>query len=334
MANKITITDIANLAGVTKATVSYYLNGKTSKMSEKTAQKIKNAIEKTGYTPSIAARSLNSKGSHLFGVIIGNITNSFANQTVKGIEDYARQNDYLSIVASSEFNPEHEKKYINSMLAMGVDGFLVQPTKLFRETVNLNNLNKPIVYFDSAGNDENTMYVKTDNYDITYSTINRLIDKGYEYFCLVSNNPYALQTREERNNACIDALNERNIPYKSIIINSDKDEDYFKSKLYPILNSRKNVCIFAFNNSLLQMAFIALEPYKDRIPEIGLIGFDHAEWCRHTNPSITLIDQPAYNEGNEACKILINQIEKRGEKTERLILKSTLVERETTDLKK
>ena len=67
MANKITITDIANPAGVTKATVSYYLNGKTSKMSEKTAQKIKNAIEKTGYTPSIAARSLNSKGSHLFG---------------------------------------------------------------------------------------------------------------------------------------------------------------------------------------------------------------------------------------------------------------------------
>ena len=109
MANKITITDIANLAGLTKATVSYYLNGKTSKMSEKTAQKIKNAIEKTGYTPSIAARSLNSKGSHLIGVIIGNITNSFANQTVKGIEDYARQNDYLSIVASSEFNPEHEK---------------------------------------------------------------------------------------------------------------------------------------------------------------------------------------------------------------------------------
>ena len=82
------------------------------------------------------------------------------------------------------------------------------------------------------------------------------------------------------------------------------------------------------------MSFIALEPYKDRIPEIGLIGFDHAEWCRHTNPSITLIDQPAYAEGNEACKILINQIEKRGEETERLILKSVLVERETTDLKK
>ena len=66
--------------------------------------KIKNAIEKTGYTPSIAARSLNSKGSHLIGVIIGNITNTFANQTVKGIEDFASENDYLTIVASSEFN--------------------------------------------------------------------------------------------------------------------------------------------------------------------------------------------------------------------------------------
>lgn len=62
---------------------------------------------------------------------------------------------------------------------MRVDGFLVQPTKLFRETVNLNYPNKPTVYFDSAGDDESTMYAKTDNYDITYSTINRLIDKGY-----------------------------------------------------------------------------------------------------------------------------------------------------------
>lgn len=78
-------------------------------MSEKTANKIKNAIEKTGYIASIVARSLNSKGSHLIGVIIDNITSSFVNQTVKGIEDYARQNDCLLIVASSEFNPEHEK---------------------------------------------------------------------------------------------------------------------------------------------------------------------------------------------------------------------------------
>lgn len=56
------------------------------------------------------------------------------------------------------------------MLAMGVDGFLVQSTKLFKESVNLN---KPIVYFDSVGDDENTMYVKTDNCDITYTTINQ-----------------------------------------------------------------------------------------------------------------------------------------------------------------
>ena len=85
------------------------------------------------------------------------------------------KNDYLTIVASSEFNSEHEKKYINSMLAMGVDGFLVQPTKLFNEVVNTKSINKPIVYFDSASeNDE--MFVKTNNYEITYTTINKLID--------------------------------------------------------------------------------------------------------------------------------------------------------------
>ena len=78
MKEKITIRDIAERAGTSKTTVSFFLNGKTDKMSEETQARIAQVIKETNYRPSIAARSLNAKETRLIGVIIGDITNTFA----------------------------------------------------------------------------------------------------------------------------------------------------------------------------------------------------------------------------------------------------------------
>lgn len=120
MKEKITIRDIAERAGTSKTTVSFFLNGKTDKMSEETQARIAQVIKETNYRPSIAARSLNAKETRLIGVIIGDITNTFANQIVKGIDDFARDNRYQLIVGNSNYNFENEKGYVNRMLAMGV----------------------------------------------------------------------------------------------------------------------------------------------------------------------------------------------------------------------
>lgn len=91
MKKPMTINDIARLSQTSKTTVSFYLNGKEDKMSLETREKIRKVIEETGYQPSIVARSLNSKRTKLIGVLIGDITNSFSNQIVKGIEHIAHQ---------------------------------------------------------------------------------------------------------------------------------------------------------------------------------------------------------------------------------------------------
>lgn len=104
MKEKITIRDIAERAGTSKTTVSFFLNGKTDKMSEETQARIAQVIKETNYRPSIAARSLNAKETRLIGVIIGDITNTFANQIVKGIDDFARDNRYQLIVGNSNYN--------------------------------------------------------------------------------------------------------------------------------------------------------------------------------------------------------------------------------------
>lgn len=65
--------------------------------------------------------------------MIGDITNSFSNQIVKGIEDIASQNGYQVMIGNSNYSQESEDRYIESMLLLGVDGFIIQPTSNFRK---------------------------------------------------------------------------------------------------------------------------------------------------------------------------------------------------------
>ena len=196
------------------------------------------------------------------------------------------------------------------------------------------DIDKPIVFFDSAPSGDDQMYVKTDNYDACHSATRKMIRKGYQYFIIVSYNPYILQTRIERNKGCIDALEEKNIDYDQIILGPDADSAQLAEKLHSLLNSHKKICVFAMNSTLLQLSYLALEPYKERFPEIGLIGFDHEKWCEYVTPAITTISQPAYEEGYTAGRILLDVIRNENQTEHVQVLRSTLLERNSTALKK
>ena len=129
---KVTIKDIADMAGTSKTTVSFYLNGKYEKMSAETKVKIEKVIKETNYSPSIVARSLTSKKMNLIGVIVADISNPFSSTIVKGIDKVARKEDYQIIVGSSNYDFYYEEKYINRMLDMGVDGFIVHYTQFHK----------------------------------------------------------------------------------------------------------------------------------------------------------------------------------------------------------
>lgn len=330
MKRKVTITDIAKIAGVSKTTVSFYLNGKQDKMSESTRDAIQKAIEQTAYKPSVAARSLNSKKSHLLGVIIGDVTNEFANQVVRGIEKTANERSFLTIISSSGFKPEKEKELVLSMISMGVDGFIVQPSMEFDLMWKDLDVDIPIVYFDSPSSKDEQMYVKTDNYEVTYNATKKLIKKGYKRFVLVTKNPYNIQTTFERNKGCIDALEEANLEHDTIIVNSNTTVETLKRKLDPIIKNGEKICIFTFKSALLRMCYSIWEQYKHN-SKIGLIGFDYCEWCELVNPSVSTIRQPAYEEGVAATKILFSAIYEEEIESEHQIIKSVIEERDSTN---
>ena len=311
MDNKITINEIANLAGVSKTTISFYLNGKTQRISLKTQNRIATIIKQTNFQPNLAARCLNSKSSKLIGVLISDITNTFSNQIVKGIETIASKYNYQVIVGNSEYSYQREENYIEQMLSMGVAGFIVQPTAQFRKlSKKLLKLNKPLVFFDSKLYDLKSNWIKTNNYEATYETIVKCIIKGYESFYLITADPQLISTRLERVSGFIDALADYNFNYKTFILENDRVDfkmlhNFFESTL----NVSKKSLVFVPNCWALPDIYLALKQYRNNMPQIGLIGFDNLEWVNFSSPSITTIIQPAFKEGEEAAKIVIDQIE-------------------------
>lgn len=311
MDNKITINEIAKLAGVSKTTISFYLNGKTQRISLKTQNRIATIIKQTNFQPNLAARCLNSKSSKLIGVLISDITNTFSNQIVKGIETIASKYNYQVIVGNSEYSYQREENYIEQMLSMGVAGFIVQPTAQFRKlSKKLLKLNKPLVFFDSKLYDLKSNWIKTNNYEATYETIVKCIIKGYESFYLITADPQLISTRLEWVSGFIDALADYNFNYKTFILENDRVDfkmlhNFFESTL----NVSKKSLVFVPNCWALPDIYLALKQYRNNMPQIGLIGFDNLEWVNFSSPSITTIIQPAFKEGEEAAKIVIDQIE-------------------------
>lgn len=331
MSDRITINDIAKLAGVSKTTVSFFLNGKFDKMSDETRRKLEDVITRTNYHPNTIARSLNYKQTYLIGVVIGDITNSFANQIVKGIDDYSREHGYQMIVGSSNYLLDNERKCITGMAAMGVDGFIVQPTVHFETMWKELGIHKPIAYFDSPNQASEELWVKTNNYEAVYDATEMLVKQGYSQFVIITADPYVLQTRMERNRGFTDCLELAKKPYGMILADSTTTAEALENKLKPYLESDQSTGIFVCNNWLLDKAYLVLRKYSDLIPQnIGLIGFDSLDWTELVSPSITTIVQPAYEEGQAAARILIDRIENRNEEAPNRILKCRINELDST----
>ena len=105
------IKKIAELSGVSKSTVSRYLNG--GYVSESNKSKIKAAIEKTGFIPSFAAQSLRTKVTKQIGVIIPKLNSYSISKMVAGITEILNKEGYYVVLANTENNEDEELKYLS-----------------------------------------------------------------------------------------------------------------------------------------------------------------------------------------------------------------------------
>ena len=312
--NSVTIDKVSEVAGVSKTTVSRYLNGKFEHMSEKTRDKIKAVIQELDYRPSSIARCLKSHKTGLIGVIVSDITNPVAVKLIKGIIDHATQEGYQVVTATSDETSEKEQKYILSMTDRQVEGLIIVVAD-YNEYQLLEGLQAKgahIVLADRPINKPIFDTVTTDNYAMTRRAIKTLYNMGYEEIGLFSPNLLKSNVRLSRHDAFIDQSKEQGKnPDRLTYVIPKGTEDEYKKALADFMNNHegRRVAAFASTPAAMLNLIEATQELGLAIPkDLGVLGYDNLHWSKLICGGLTVIEQPFYEVGYESAKILIKRI--------------------------
>ena len=122
-----TISDVAARAGVSTATVSRALNGKST-VDPVLASRVLTAAEELGYRPNGPARNLRRQETAVLALIISDVENPFFTAIARGAEDVAHEAGYSVVLCNSDDQPDKEREYVDVALQERVAGVLLSPT--------------------------------------------------------------------------------------------------------------------------------------------------------------------------------------------------------------
>ena len=202
------IIDIAKLAGVSKSTVSRYLNN--GYVSSEARDKIKKILDETGFTPQRQAKGMRTKKTNLIGVIVPKISSETPARVVEGITEILSPNGYDILIANTNLSIEKELEYLNIFKANQVDGIIFMATKVTEKHIEvMNNLEVPIVVV--AQDVEGFSSVFFNEYDATRDITSYLIEKGHNKLAYIGVYEEDKAVGLYRKEAYIETLKENNI---------------------------------------------------------------------------------------------------------------------------
>lgn len=308
---KVTMQDVANKAGVSKSTVSQFINNRYEYMAEETKIRIEKAVNELGYIPNYIAKSLKQKKTSTIGVIVANIIHSFSNEMIRAIEDVCEQNDVHMFVCNADDNPDKEKSYMEMLVAKQVDGLIIFPTGGNMDYYHLLKKSKfPIVFVDRKI--EPCIYptFMLDNKQAAGIAVNELIQSNKNKIGLVSTSiDKGITPRIERIEGYKKALTDNGLDvYDDWIITTERAN--IIHELEAIWNADTFPDAFFAVNDLSLIELLKFIKSKNlKIPEqVSVISIDDSPFLEISTPPTSVVKQPTFDIGREAAKKILELI--------------------------
>jgi LacI family transcriptional regulator len=335
--DSVTIKDIAKALNLSTSTVSRALRG-SYEISADTKKQVLEYAEKINYRPNPIALSLKERRTRAIGVVVSEIANNFFSQAINGIESIAYNRGYHVIITQSHESQEREMVNVQHLASRGVDGLLIS---LSSESVDLSYIKElhdkglPIVFFDRVTEVLETHKVRANNQLGAFHATEHLIFEGYKKIAHITSSPY-LSITNERLQGYREALDKHGIAYNETLVKhcnhggmiAQEAEDaihaLFKEKVKPD-------AIFTAGDRLTSVCFGVLKRMKQK-KELGFIGFSNTQVADLFSPTLSVVRQPAFDIGQQAIELLIQNIESKRPETdfENRVLPTELIIRESS----
>ncbi len=302
--------DVADRAGVSKATVSHVIN-ETRFVEEGTKERVREAIRALGYRPNTAARSLTTQRTRIIGLIVSDVTNTFFAEIMRGIEDVLVANGYSLMVCNTNEVLEREEYYIDILLRQGVDGIIAAATSQDWDVLNeAAKLNIPIVMLDRTFENADCPYVGVNNSHGAYLGARQLIERGYSDIGILSGFQ-RLSTMRERLTGFERALTEAELPLRPDwrVASPLTIEDGKRAMRQLMSLAEKPRAVFISNNLLCLGALMGLRELNLHCPDdIAIVGFDDHPWAQVSEPPLTVVRQPTHAIGETAARKVLQAL--------------------------
>jgi len=330
----VSLKKIAQLTGLSIATVSHALNG-TRAVSDESREKILQAAKEVGYKPNIAARTLRIQKSNTIAIIIpSDIGNTNANyfymDVIMGLRKKMMETNYELIVSTYDPHGGVEKSLPSAQVLRQhwVDGVIVVPSSHSqRQIKSIREMGLPYVLLDRRSDDDSSC-VTSDNQKGAADAVRLFAACGKRRIGFIGGTGTA--TGRQRYSGYMEALETLGLPIDDSLIRlfSSYSLDQGEQGARWLLASGVDA-ILAADNVMMMGTLCALKTDGIRIPEeVGVIGFDDFDWMDMLSPPLTTVKQQAYQMGYIAAEVLLRKLS--GIDTiEVVVLDTTLVVRES-----
>jgi LacI family transcriptional regulator len=339
-AKKTSLKDIAQLAGVSTALVSYVLNGKEkeSRIGLEIASKIKQLAKELNYQPNHLAKSLQSGKTHTIGLIIADISNPFFANIARVVEDEAKRNGYTVIIGSSDENAEKSRDLLDVLINRQVDGFIIVSSEHSEPQIHyLNERNIAFVLLDRYFPEIPTDFVSTDHYRASYDAGNHLVKNKYTRVGMIAYDSQLFHM-QERIRGYQDALRDNQISgaetwLKRVNINAidngvRKAIDDMLAAVEPV-----NAILFA-TYSLAVSGLKHINKLGIKVPDdLAIVSFGQAEVFELYYCPITYLKQPIVLLGQKAVEVLVKKMTKSLNEPAHILMQAELIERASSKTK-
>lgn len=329
-----TQTDVARLAGVSRATVSYVVNGLTESdisITDETRQRVLKAVQELGYQPDATAQSLRSGMTNTLGLLIPDMHNPHYWQIAQGVESEAQKEGYDLLLTSTSLDPDREIRSVHALSRRRIDGLillLTYPEQVGDELTRMVNLNRPIVLVN--GRHQEIDSVSSDYEDCAAQVMAHLIELGHRRIGLVYGVAHS-GLGVDRLNAYYHGLARAGLPVDESLVERCGTTIEAGYQATQRLLRAQPTAIVVINDLLAMGVLRALADADLQVPQdISVASFDDIHMAAYLNPALTTVRLDAEQLGRSAIHMILDRLRNPKMPTQKLYIASDLIIRAST----
>ena len=343
--------DVARLAGVSRATVSYVVNGQVDNkvpISEETRRRVLEVIEDLGYEPDARAQALRSGSTQTVGLILPDIHNPHFWQIADGVEQELRASGYNLLLSSVDLDPEYEEDVFKALSRRRIDGLILIGSSLLQlegAQKTLAQLLKRRFPIATIG-DHQTIDCVASNYQAaTKEATTYLLSLHHKRIGLIygvrpprdvfgtADPPVGFAGGLDRLQPYQDCLQEAGLSVDPalIVTCSTTIEDGYQAALQLLNLPERPTALLAINDVLAIGALRAASDLGLHVPaDLSIVGYDDIPLANYLTPRLTTSSKDMVRVGREAAKLLLVRIQDPDRPHQRIDIQARFIIREST----